>query len=802
MKNRYMEEILNDLNHIYYAHTKEGSNEKELLSSHLELTYSYYKKMEEYKNLDKKVKNIIENLFTIRTEIKEKIYKMFKSAIYYHDIGKINPLFQKNKMHNDINVNMKNEDDTHSAFSARIYIDCMQKEILEDNKEITAQEKVILLYIIYYFGYIISRHHTSLEEISNLQDTIKFKNLPDIIKIEDEMHEKYLNRLDDIFIKKIKPDSISLYILCKLLYSCIITSDFYATYEYMTGNKINMDIKDKSLFENYENSDLIKSIREYDKGNINIKGINQVRSDIFLETEKNLLNNLQNDIYYIESPTGSGKTNIAINIARILYQKNEDIKSIQYIFPFNTIIEQTADTFDSYFQKYKDYIVINSTSAIVKDINENLDYEQAYIKNAFKQYPIVITSHVNMFDTLFGTGKEANYSLYHLIDSVIVIDEIQAYSNNIWRQIIEMFSKYSKLLNIKFVIMSATLPRLDKLLKKSIIKFYPLIEDTTKYYQNDLFKNRVKLNFELIEKKIDIEDLINEILKENEKKVLVECIKKDTADKLYNKLKNLRDNVYELTSDDNKNRRNEIIKITKQEKSIILVATQTIEAGVDIDMDVGFKDIAYIDNEEQFIGRINRSSKKQNCIAYFFNLDDAKNIYKGDNRLEYTLEKKEVREWLINKQFSKFYEQLMYKIYNKTEKYDNNNIENFYNACSFINFKKIQKAMNLIDNDTIQLFLNYSIKIEGKDLSGKEVFEQYRNLCKNNELSYAEKKVKLSILSEKLNLFIYSIYKNKTSIIEGEKFGDIYYIEDGEKYLENGRFNREKYLNEGDGLFL
>ncbi len=59
----------------------------------------------------------------------------------------------------------------------------------------------------------------------------------------------------------------------------------------------------------------------------------------------------------------------------------------------------------------------------------------------------------------------------------------------------------------------------------------------------------------------------------------------------------------------------------------------------------------------------------------------------------------------------------------------------------------------------------------------------------------AEKKIKLSQMSEKLNLFIYEIYSDKASMIQGEKFGDIYYV-------ENGRLNREKYLSERDGLFL
>lgn len=800
MKNKYIEELLKNSKYTYYAHRKEDSNKKELLSSHLELTYSYYKKMEKYKKLDYKVKEIIKQTLKVNEAVSDKMYELFKSAIYYHDIGKINPLFQKNKMENDLNIICDNGDSTHAALSARIYIDYMQKEIDEeitDNKE-----KIIFYYVIYYFAYIISRHHTTLEGISNLEEAIKQKNIPNIPESNDKKHENYLSKIS-IITEKIKPDPIGLYILCKLLYSCLVISDFYATYEYMTGNEVSInEEKNVNLFNKYKQSDLIKNIKKYEKKEINIEGINKIRSDIFLETEHNLKNNLENDIYYLESPTGSGKTNMAINLARILYEKEEDVKSIQYIFPFNAIIEQTAETFDKYFEKYKDYIVINSTSSMVKDINENLDYELAYIKNVFRQYEIVVTSHVNLFNTLFGIGKESNYSLYNLVDSVIVIDEIQAYSNKIWRETIEMFSKYSSLLNIKFIIMSATLPRLDELLNTSITKFYPLINDTNKYYQNSLFKNRVKLNFELLDKKINMEELIYEIQKHNNKKVLVECIKKNTADKLYKELRDMNENVYELTSDDNKYKRNEIIKITKQEKPMILVATQTIEAGVDIDMDIGFKDISFIDSEEQFIGRINRSSKKNDCIAYFFNLDDARTIYDKDYRLEYSLEKEIVRNWLENKSFNKFYEKVMEKIEKETDKYNNYNIEKFNNYCAHINFKKIQKIMELINSQTIQLFLNYSINMDGEILKGEDVFKEYKSLCMNQKLGYAEKKIRLSKISEKLNLFIYSIYESKVVIIEGEQFGDIYYIENGQDYIENGRFNREKYLGGGDGLFL
>ena len=598
-------------------------------------------------------------------------------------------------------------------------------------------------------------------------------------------------------------EEINMYILCKLLYSCIITADFYATYDFVSEKEVEFEIKkDDKLFEKYEKSDLIKNIRKYENKQIKLEEINQLRSDIFLETEKTLKQNLNKNIFYLEAPTGSGKTNMAINLARILYQNENNIKSIHYIFPFNNIIEQTDNTFQQYFDKYNNYIVINSISAINNDKNEIPDYDELYMKYIFNQYPITITSHINLFNTLFGTGKENNYNLYNYINSVVILDEIQAYSNSIWREMIEMFDKYAELLNIKFIIMSATLPRLDNLLNKNISSFCSLISNVEEYYNNACFKNRVKLNYTLLTEKISIETLVDEIIKQENKKVLVECIKKDTAERLYEKLKQQANNVYIMTGDDNKYLRQKIIEKTKKDKSIILIATQTIEAGVDIDMDIGFKDISFLDGEEQFIGRINRSNKKENCEVYFFNLDDARIVYRKDKRIGYGLDKEESRQWLLNKNFNLFYEKVLNRIKEETEKHTENNIEEFKKACKFINFKKIEEKMQLIKNDTVEIYINYTLTINGEKIEGKNIFDQYRSIYNNEQLSYSEKKVKLSHILEKLNLFTYSIHRNQLNLIEGEKIAGFYYIENGEKYMEDGRFCRSKYLGNGEELFL
>ena len=106
-----------------------------------------------------------------------------------------------------------------------------------------------------------------------------------------------------------------------------------------------------------------------------------------------------------------------------------------------------------------------------------------------------------------------------------------------------------------------------------------------------------------------------------ENKIVVEFIKKASAIEFYNRLKEAVEtdlaSIELMTGDDHKAERKRIIGQIRTTGNIILVATQVIEAGVDIDMDIGFKDTSILDAEEQFLGRINRSCRKKAPLCIF-----------------------------------------------------------------------------------------------------------------------------------------------------------------------------------------
>ncbi len=806
-----------------FAHRRD-SKKKETLEEHSDLTKKYLDLLVKNKNLSGIIDSMLKLLKSISVDNFDLLKEMFYNAVYLHDLGKTNSSFQRNKMDNEL-FKETTASSNHSLPSAKKYVKLFEKKIEE--MDVDDKEFYCLIFVLYSFAYQISKHHGRL---SSFED---FKN-----KINSN---SFNNALDSI--KKLNIPEFEFYILNKLLFSLLVSSDYYATTEYMadlitTDFGLLSDSHIDLLIKKFEASNVVEKIRLFKKGKLKFKDnyINKLRSEMFLESEKRLKENFNENIFYLEAPTGSGKTLTSINLSLNLLKNDKNLNKIFYIFPFNTLVEQTKKTFDDIFFETISIEVINSITPISgNDENKETNYDKSYINRLFFHNPIILTTHISLFNILFGTSKDDNYPLWQLANSVVIIDEIQSYNNNLWWYMIEFFQKYAKVLNIKIIIMSATLPKLDILLEKPG-GFVDLIENRDYFFENKLFKERVYADFSLLDsenfKNSDelrikrVENLLSVFNKEknSHSKFLFEFIKKDTAREIYDILKNSAEEfeIYELTGDDNKAYREFVISKTKENIRIIVVATQVIEAGVDIDMDVGFKDISTIDSEEQFMGRVNRSCTKEKSKVYFFYLDDEQKIYRGDNRLEFNLRNKENQILLKEKNFQAFYTKVLNRIDtngNSIKNGLNSEIENFRKSVLNLNYKEISEIMTLINSQNFTLFLPFKIDItqykikefENIDdsllpcgfLDGSKVWDKFKEL---NEIeNYSEMKVKKSRINSLMQFFTFNIikYDDSRSLCNWtEDFGGIYYIRDYEDYLTNDlKFKRKEYQKDCDSNF-
>ena len=819
----------------YLAHIKD--NRKETLQEHTELANKYFEKIVEYKNL-KPFFERIKNILNLKNQEEELYYKMIDDVVNFHDFGKVNSQFQIDKMLNEEILKMEDKynisgvlGSDHSLLSASMFIAYYFGKITDLIEMVETKKIVILLEILFALSYTISKHHGNLDSFEEYIEKLSRNNDENILKelknisvsnggillqafLEKETITIFFNFIETYISERKEKENISsqeamsIFVFTKMMFSLLVASDYYSTNEFMQeikyedfGNMGNIDIIKKE----YENSEIIKSIRDKEKNGIpNDEDINNFRTKIFLEAEKNLEKNKENNIFFLEAPTGSGKSNTALNLSLKLLDK--DRRKIFYVYPFNTLVEQNMNTLKNIFgnneEAIKNITVVNSITALTNKNSKDIpieEYSDILMDRQFLNYPFIVTTHVGIFNTLIGNTKEDCMPFYQLTNSVIVFDEIQAYKNTIWTEIIKILNSYTKLLNIKIIIMSATLPNLSYLLdeeeKNNISK---LIKNRDEYFNNTIFKNRVEVNYDLLsEQKIEYEGLLQHIIENslNSQKILIEFISKNDAKKFYEFCENNEDlnvdhEILILTGEDNKARRNSIIKkINSKDKKIILISTQLIEAGVDIDVDVGYKNISGLDNEEQFLGRINRSCKKSGK-AYFFYLTDAKKVYKNSVIIENKLNlfSDEMKDVLENKNFDVFYSKVLEILKRKAKEKINN--DNFETIIFNKKFKLLKERMKLIEeqDDKKTYFFNRTLTDEeieeiGENIDGSEVWERYVDILK--EENYAKKIVELSKIREKMMYFLYEVKKN-VELNYSDIKGSIIYIDDGDEYFTDG----------------
>lgn len=845
----------------YYAHKiKDNSQaEKEKLIEHLERCEKYFIRIFEEKEISDVVEKFEKIFFKTPEENKyyDKEVEFFRLALFniitFHDIGKINPLFQSKKMENPKFAKEKKPGETlksyHSELSSIIYIDYF--ESLLDSYELEKEIKKLMRIFILMFSFIISRHHSYLSNLDNyirkfydkdsnieaekklleelLENKIYVKNIEGS-KFNDKIKVRYVNSFVRGYKKQLKEfnASIEIYTLSRLMYSMLVASDYYATTEYMNELEIqdlgNIKYFDE-IYGSYKNGDIYKAINNYRNNRVDVKevgkeGINILRSELFIDAEDELNKNKEKNIFYLEAPTGSGKSNTAMNLSFKLIENDKKLNKIFYIYPFNTLVEQNLESINKIFEGKENVMsqvaVVNSLFKLKNDKNYDGDnneklYERkrdivTLLDRQFLNYPIILSTHVMLFKTLFGNKKEDAFAFHQLCNSVIVLDEIQSYKITIWSEIIRFLEAMSQMMNIKIIIMSATLPKLDMLLGENTKNNSEnLIKNREKYFEHTVFKDRVIADYSLLSENEDIEEkLIEKILEYEDKKVLIEFITKKSAEEFYEKFKNL-DKLEDtklilITGNTSLSDRKKLIKYINDEEKIIVVATQVIEAGVDIDMDIGFKSISKLDSEEQLMGRINRSSKKENSKVYFFDYGDSKNVYKNDIRVDnkLTLHNDNMKEILSNKKFGKYYEDISRYLYKEGNRRNDENIDLFfYDLVGNLNMEKVSDRMELIDDNVekVSLFLSREIELSnGYSLVGNQVWKEYKKLLEDNEMPYSTKKVKLHNIRTEMNEFIYEITLrefNECGVSYNDRVGNILYIEDCERFFEKGIFQKD-----------
>ena len=558
-----------------------------------------------------------------------------------HDFGKASKYFQEYLLEKDLTKKreLKSYKETRHGLFSSIFTYYIIKTYLKNIPK-DKDEHYSFLPIISFF--VVKRHHgnlaNSVKEINEIHEILNDKKLISVINSQiysideneiqnildklfgcnkylfSDFKENYLNILREIdreFINllKIQKNKILFYyFLTLLLYSILIDSDKADAIGSLNILRENIPSR---LVDQYK----------INKFNNNLNFIDKIRTEIYEEVNSKLENlDVQDKIYLLNVPTGTGKTITSFSFAVKLKNKIQTEKGynprIIYSLPFLSIIDQNysviEDIIVSQFENIRSNILLkhHHLSEISYTTSEE-EYESD--KSLFLiegwNSELIITSFIQLFHGLISNKNRLLRKFHNITNSIVILDEIQTIPHKYWKLLNESLYFLSKYFNTYFIIVTATAPLIFDSEKNEINN---LIEDSQKYYSQ---LNRIKLNLYL-EKEVNFEDfkniVLNDIITRDDKSFLIVLNTITSSKELFNFIKKNTNNdcneYYYLSSNIIPfDRLDRIRKIKTSKKRKIIVSTQVIEAGVDIDIDIIYRDLAPLDSINQVAGRCNRN---------------------------------------------------------------------------------------------------------------------------------------------------------------------------------------------------
>jgi CRISPR-associated endonuclease/helicase Cas3 len=797
----------------FWAHTH-TNKKNETLHEHISEVDNYFAQIIRLNSLESIIDNTILAISKQNDNLANFIKELFFLAIVFHDFGKTNPNFQHERLQNkhfkrNTEIKIGHE---HSFLSVYFFLNYSVDTI--SRKKFSNEERYFAYILTFLFAIPVIKHHSgyltkdynySEDKINGIQYlielldlSVKKENIKKLLDFEKSNDDKNLWRIFESNQQEKEINHFALFALLKLNYSLLTASDYLATSDYMNDIKletpkdfglITPDCK-KQLFQNFDNNNatswngkLIKNPEKYlsksldDLQERNNDNLNFIRQKMGAEVLVNIEKNKTKKVFYIEAPTGGGKTNMSMLAVRKLLELNAEINKVFYVFPFTTLITQTAKFIKETFGlSDTDIAQIHSKAGFQEKQYEHLNEVDAHygkerrnqIDNLFVNYPFALLTHIKFFDILKSNKKDTNYLLHRLANSVVIIDELQAYNPDNWDKIKYFVAQYAKLFNIRFVIMSATLPKIDEI-ELSDYKpkpFMSLIENAKAYLQNPNFSGRVEIKTDLLNRKIELNELASLVFEKSQEYAknrtdkfngsvysIVEFIFKNSASEFYDEvLKYELENgyffneIFVLSGTILEPRRKYIIEYLKDEqnrkKKSLLITTQVVEAGIDIDMDLGFKQQSLIDSDEQLAGRINRNVNKKKCELYLFKQKglSPKSIYGKDLRYEVTqkLSPDFVKNILTNKEFGELYKKVFQEIKKTNQSAYQKGLNEYLSNFKNFDFREIHQGFKLIDSQNLNIFVPLDIDVLCYKSTDKEGKEKIENNFSPNEIQFIE----------------------------------------------------------------
>ncbi len=553
--------------------------------------------------------------FTTLGLTKKHLKDLVERAAFFHDLGKATTYFQKRL---ETGWKGPNGEHEHTGLSTILAYNPLVNYCKENN----LNECIALAPLL-----AILRHHSEfkrdLPNDSVMEERLKaFKR--EILKLQSLQNVGLSNEIDLIDPVKIDCDMEDLFsdmsgfpeeqkiefrLLILFIYSILLEAD-----------KAYLAVKDKKLYQRKSIAIDFNTIDNYKAKVFKDKKANITadRERAYKEIMAGLDNlDLNNRLYTLTLPTGMGKTLLAASWAIKLRNKIQETlrftPQIIVALPFLSIIDQSAKEYEKFLNNPEEDVFLKTHSLSSFEFNGYEPNTAEFFVNIWKSQ-MIMTTFDQLLYAVFSFKPKHLMRFHNLFNSIIIMDEIQAMPPHIWHPFESFISRITYLGKSYLLLISATQPQI---IDKAIELVPSLIENNSSKSSERYFEKlaRYKLVLKHRETK-SIDEFIGEMKerlpKVAEDKIMLVLNTRDSARKVYENLKDGAGDreVYFLSSYVIPFERLNRIEKIKTSNRVLVVTTQCIEAGVDIDMDFVIRDFGPLDAIIQIAGRCNREGEK------------------------------------------------------------------------------------------------------------------------------------------------------------------------------------------------
>ncbi len=477
----------------------------------------------------------------------------------------------------------------------------------------TAGAKELFAKKNYIGAYCISGHHSGLLDGGGPADAGGAATLMGRMEKEVEDYRAFQSEVRipefpfPIPLKAQGAGGFSLSFFIRMLFSCLVDADYLDTEAFMREERVSRggfdstDVLYERLFCHIE-----AWLKNEDRNTISGR-----RTEILKACMK--AGERSQGLFRLTVPTGGGKTISSLAFA-LRHAKEHGLKRVIYVIPYTSIIEQNSQIFKGILGARN---VLEDHSNVMMENSEELMRAQLATENW--DCPVVVTTNVQFFESLFASKTSKCRKLHNIAGSVIIFDEVQMLPVNYLKPCIRAVSELVGNYHCTAVLCTATQPSLEPFFSSEMkaVELCPDVKGQYEFFRRTSIKNAGVLSET---------DLVGRL--KEQQQVLCILNSRKRVQRVYDALEGeQKQEVFHLSTFLYPRHRNRLLRQIRERLKkglpVRLIATSLVEAGVDVDFRSVYRELAGVDSLIQSAGRCNREGRRRSeeCETIFFTLE-------------------------------------------------------------------------------------------------------------------------------------------------------------------------------------